>query len=92
MGISGILSACYAIHEQTDCPGGGFPRGRSPRDAKVGDARSNGTAGRQVWQVAGMTHEEAVRDGNPPLAGKTLIFEVRQVGARQRGAPSASAV
>lgn len=59
-----------------------IPRDRIPEDAKVGDALSDGTPGGQVWYVAEMTPEETVLDGNHPLAGKTLIFEVRLVGVK----------
>jgi peptidylprolyl isomerase len=59
-----------------------IPRERIPDDAKVGDALSDGQPGGQVWYVAEMTPEETVLDGNHPLAGKTLIFEVRLVGIK----------
>lgn len=59
-----------------------IPRERIPQDAKVGDALSDGQPGGQVWYVAELTPEETVLDGNHPLAGKTLIFEVRLVGIK----------
>jgi peptidylprolyl isomerase len=58
------------------------PRDRIPQDAKVGDALSDGAGRGQVWYVAEMTPEETVLDGNHPLAGKTLIFEVRLIGIK----------
>jgi len=58
------------------------PRERIPQDVKVGDALSDGQGGGQVWYVAEMTPEETVLDGNHPLAGKTLIFEVRLIGIK----------
>ena len=59
-----------------------IPREKIPQDAKVGDALSDGQPGGQVWYVAEMTPEDTVLDGNHPLAGKTLIFEVRLVGIK----------
>ncbi|HKI97396.1 MAG TPA: peptidylprolyl isomerase [bacterium] len=59
-----------------------IPRERIPQDAKVGDALSDGQQGGQVWYVAEVTPEEGVLDGNHPLAGKTLIFEVRLIGIK----------
>ena len=59
-----------------------IPRERIPADAKVGDALSDGNPGGQVWYVTEMTPEETVLDGNHPLAGKTLIFEVRLIGIK----------
>jgi peptidylprolyl isomerase len=59
-----------------------IPRERIPQDAKVGDALSDGQQGGQVWYVMELTPEETVLDGNHPLAGKTLIFEVRLIGIK----------
>jgi FKBP-type peptidyl-prolyl cis-trans isomerase 2 len=59
-----------------------IPRERIPQDAKLGDALSDGEQGGQVWYVAELSPEETVLDGNHPLAGKTLIFEVRLVGIK----------
>ena len=56
-----------------------MPRERIPQDAKVGDALSDGSPGSQVWVVTEMSEEETVLDGNHPLAGKTLIFDVTLV-------------
>ncbi|HEX9841101.1 MAG TPA: peptidylprolyl isomerase [bacterium] len=59
-----------------------IPRERIPQDVKVGDALSDGQPGGQVWYVAELTPEESVLDGNHPLAGKTLVFEVRLIGIK----------
>ena len=56
------------------------PRERIPPDTKVGDALSDGSPGGRTWFVTELTEQETVLDGNHPLAGKTLIFEVKLVG------------
>jgi peptidylprolyl isomerase len=56
-----------------------IPRERIPQDAKLGDALSDGQQAGQMWYVAELTPEESLLDGNHPLAGKTLVFEVKLV-------------
>ena len=53
-----------------------MPVNRVPEDAKVGDALSDGTPTGQAWIVVERTEDEVVLDGNHPLAGKMLIFDV----------------
>jgi FKBP-type peptidyl-prolyl cis-trans isomerase 2 len=59
-----------------------IPRERIPQDAKLGDALSDGSGGGQTWTITELTEQETVLDGNHPLAGKTLIFEVRLIGIK----------
>ncbi len=59
-----------------------IPREKIPDDAKVGDVLSDGQPGGQTWFVTELTPDESVLDGNHPLAGKTLTFEVRLVGVK----------
>ena len=56
-----------------------LPRERIPQDANVGDALSDGSPGGAVWVVTELTDTESVLDGNHPLAGKTLIFDLTVV-------------
>ena len=55
------------------------PRERIPPETQVGDALSDGNPGGRTWFVQELTEQETVLDGNHPLAGKTLIFEVKLV-------------
>ena len=51
-----------------------------PDDAKEGDILSDGQAGSPQWVVIQRDDAETILDGNHPLAGKTLIFDVTLVG------------
>lgn len=51
-------------------------RDQVPKEVNVGDVLSDGQPDSQPWYVKTLTEEECVLDGNHPLAGKTLIFEV----------------
>jgi peptidylprolyl isomerase len=51
-----------------------------PDDAKEGDILSDGQPGSPQWVVVERDDAETVLDGNHPLAGKTLIFDVTLVG------------
>ena len=53
------------------------PTDKIPDDVKVGDALSDGTPGSPSWVVKEVGGEEVVLDGNHPLAGKTLVFDVK---------------
>jgi FKBP-type peptidyl-prolyl cis-trans isomerase 2 len=44
-----------------------------------GDVLSDGKPGSRSWIVVEHDSENAVLDGNHPLAGKTLIFDVTLV-------------
>jgi peptidylprolyl isomerase len=58
-------------------------RGDLPGDVKVGDLLLARGAGheRQVW-VRELDEDSALLDGNHPLAGLTLIFEIEVVAVR----------
>lgn len=51
-----------------------------PDDAKEGDTLSDNQPNSMRWVVTEKTEEETVLDGNHPLAGKTIIFDVTLVG------------
>ncbi len=51
-----------------------------PDDAKEGDILSNNQPNSPRWIVMEKNPEETVLDGNHPLAGKTIIFDVTLVG------------
>ena len=82
-----------------------FPRSAIPEDASVGDqlvAESPDKSERHMFFVVELGDEQAVIDGNHPLAGKTLVFDVEIVGVEggliprgwrydRRHAPSTSA-
>jgi FKBP-type peptidyl-prolyl cis-trans isomerase 2 len=59
------------------------PRRALPGDAHVGDLLLAGGAGpeRPVW-LRELDGDSAVLDGNHPLAGLTLLFEIEVVGVR----------
>ena len=50
-----------------------------PEDVNVGDALSDGTDSGQNWIVTELVDGEAVLDGNHPLAGQTLTFDIKLV-------------
>ncbi len=47
-----------------------------PPEIKVGDSLSDGQNQHVTWTVIELTDEHAVVDGNHPLAGEKLIFDV----------------
>ncbi len=57
-----------------------LPREQVPEDVKVGDALSDGSPESRVWYVMELTDSESVLDGNHPLAGKKLIFDLTLIG------------
>jgi len=52
------------------------PRDRIPGDAEEGTPLTDGTENGMVWYVKQITEEHGVLDGNHPLAGKTLRFQI----------------
>ena len=50
-----------------------------PDGVKEGDVLSDGQAGSRAWTVVEKNEEGAVLDGNHPLAGKTLVFDLTVV-------------
>lgn len=61
-------------------------RDRMPENVNVGDALSDSSSGK-VWYVRDLNEEVGVLDGNHPLAGQTLVFEIQvvNVGEAQAG-------
>jgi len=53
---------------------------RLPENANVGDVLSDGSPNSPQWMVVERTDADTMLDGNHPLAGKTLIFDVTLVG------------
>lgn len=54
-------------------------RAKIPNEAEVGDALSDGSGRGPVWYVRELGDEHCVLDANHPLAGETLVFDVRVV-------------
>jgi peptidylprolyl isomerase len=50
-------------------------RSKIPQDTKEGDSLKD-TASQQTWMVRELKPEIAVLDGNHPLAGQTVVFEL----------------
>ena len=57
------------------------PRGALPPDIEVGDRVRASDAESPFW-VRELGEQSALLDGNPPLAGQTLIFEIELVSSR----------
>lgn len=55
-----------------------LPREKVPQDAEVGDALSD-KQNAVTWWVRDLGDQEAVLDGNHPLAGETLVFDIEVV-------------
>lgn len=51
------------------------PKEKLPDNVKTGDLLSDGQ-GQQPWRVLELKEADAVLDGNHPLAGKELVFEI----------------
>lgn len=51
-------------------------RSRMPDEVQVGDALTDGN-NTQTWYVRELNEEHGVLDGNHPLAGEKLIFQVK---------------
>ena len=60
-------------------------RDQIPPEVSVGDALSDGTPESPIWVVKELGDEFGVLDGNHPLAGQTLIFEIELKGINQAG-------
>ena len=54
-------------------------RSKIPDEADVGDALSDGSGQGPVWFVREMADDHCVLDANHPLAGETLVFDVKVV-------------
>jgi peptidylprolyl isomerase len=54
-------------------------RDRMPSEVEVGDALSDGSENTRVWHVRELTEEFGILDGNHPLAGESLIFDIELV-------------
>jgi len=52
-----------------------IPRERVPRDTKEGDRLSDQQSDK-VWTVRELKHDSVVLDGNHPLAGHILVFQL----------------
>lgn len=57
------------------------PRSQVPRDAKEGD-RLTDPKTQETWTVRELKHDVVVVDGNHPLAGHTLVFELELAAVR----------
>lgn len=55
-------------------------RNQIPDDVSVGDALSDGSEQGPIWIVKELGDDFGVLDGNHPLAGETLIFDIELVG------------
>lgn len=59
------------------------PREEAPDDARVGDEVA--LVGGRPARITALTEETVAVDGNHPLAGKALNFEIRLISVRPRG-------
>jgi len=55
------------------------PSAQVPEGAKVGDALSDGTPNGPSWVVTEVGEEAVTLDGNHPLSGQMLIFDIKLV-------------
>ncbi|MDR3647220.1 MAG: FKBP-type peptidyl-prolyl cis-trans isomerase [Candidatus Babeliales bacterium] len=56
-----------------------IPRDKVPQDIKVGNVLTDSGQEGRHWWVREVTDEAAILDGNHPLSGQDLIFEIEIV-------------
>lgn len=56
-----------------------IPRDRIPENAKVGDVLTDSAQEGRHWWIRQIENDAAILDGNHPLAGQDLIFEIEIV-------------